>query len=99
MDRRFFYAKKQDLYRSAAVKKSLHQHDDSLGIVAEVFAEEVDAAFVFRIVLDADVEFDGSSVVNVQVGKPNFIRNESVIHEHAVMIDSDLFQAVRIAYW
>ena len=72
------------------------RHDDGLGKVAEVFAEQVDPAAVFGVRLDADIQLDGSPVVDVQVVESHFCRSEDVVDEDALGVDGDLLQQAEL---
>lgn len=67
-----------------------------MGIVAEVFTENVDAASVFCVILDADVQFNGSSVIDMQIVEADFICNKSIIHKYAVIIDGYFFEQTEL---
>ena len=71
---------------------SFQRHDDRLRVIAEVFAEQVDASFMLGVRFDADIQLYGCAVVDVQVVEADFVGNEHVVHEHAVFIDGDLLQ-------
>ena len=75
---------------------SAQRHDDGLGIVAEVLAEQVDPAPVLGVRFDADVQLDGSSVVDVQVVKFHFVGNEDIVDENALGVDGDLLQQAEL---
>ena len=67
-------------------------HDDGLREVAEVLAEQVEPALVFRVLLDPDLKFDSVLLVQSEVGEGDLAVDQNVVHKHAVPVDGDSFE-------
>lgn len=77
------------LEKSEREERLFYDHDDRLRIISEIFTEEIDAALVFGVLFDADVQLYRTPFVQFQIVEFYAVVHEDIIDVHAVFVHGD----------